>query len=295
MWNIREGKLIQTLGNHPEAVESVAFSPDSHYLLSTAYQAYLFDLLTREFVREYKGGFSFWDARFAPDSRTFVSGHPDGARFFDVTSGDELLMYDSYAQSNDPGAIFSVDYSPDGRYAILGDSSGYATLVDVSTGTATRVFGNAASRIFDVAYSPDGRTVATAFEDTTVRLWDVPSGIERHVFTGHTDSVISVRYSPDGRYLLSGSTDGTARIWDIEASTVKRVTLPSESPLKGADFSPDGRWFYVFSASEIRGWRTDYLEFIDFACEHLYYDFTEAERIRFNILDDEPTCPQFGD
>lgn len=74
-----------------------------------------------------------------------------------------------------PRPIWSVDYSPDGRFAVSGDADGTLTLWDVENASALRRFREHRSTIMAVAYSPDGAYVATASRDHTALLWDMPT------------------------------------------------------------------------------------------------------------------------
>ena len=110
--------------------------------------------------------------------------------------------------------VWSVAFSPDGRYALSGSNDKTLKLWDVSSGQAVRTF-QGHSHVYSVAFSPDGRYALSGSGDKTLKLWDVLSGQAVRTWKGHTSAVYSVAFSPDGRYALSGSSDQTFKLWDM--------------------------------------------------------------------------------
>ncbi len=144
-------------------------------------------------------------------------------------------------------AVFSVAYSPSGRYILTGSVDKTARLWDAVTGEEVRQFVGHTGSIWTVAYSPNGRTIITASRDASVRLWDSASGKELHQFTGHTDTVWGVAYSPDAHTIVTGSFDRTARLWDLGTKRELRKFVGHAAAVWGVAFSPDGR--YVLTGS----------------------------------------------
>jgi len=119
--------------------------------------------------------------------------------------------------------VFSVCFSPDGRYALSGSSDHTLKLWDVETGECLRTFKGHKDAVNSVFFSPDGKYALSGSYDKTLKLWHVETGECLKTFEGHKDSINSVCFSPDGRYVLSasgelyGAADYTLRLWDIKS------------------------------------------------------------------------------
>ncbi len=111
--------------------------------------------------------------------------------------------------------VFSVAYSPDGRYLASGIGDGAIKIWEVATVRELRTPTRHSEVVRSVAYSPDGRYLASGSQDKTIKIWEVATGNELRTLTGHSETVFSVAYSPDGRYLASGSGDNTIKIWEV--------------------------------------------------------------------------------
>jgi WD40 repeat protein len=143
--------------------------------------------------------------------------------------------------------VWSVAFSPDGRYALSGSWDNTLKLWEVSSGREIRTFQGHSSGVSSIAFSPDGRYALSGSKDNTLKLWEVSSGREIRTFTGHTDFVESVAFSPDGRYALSGSKDNTLKLWEVSSGREIRTFTGHTSGARSVAFSPDGR--YVLSGS----------------------------------------------
>ncbi len=147
--------------------------------------------------------------------------------------------------------IWSVDFSPDGKYLATDSDDQTARLWDVATGETIRVFSGHAGEVYGVNFSPDGKTLLTGSADKTARLWDVATGEIVQTFSGHEGGVDSVAFSPDGKIIVTaGSSDLTARIWDVaNGKTLHILTGHSELVIRAA-FSPDSKYVLTGSVDE---------------------------------------------
>ena len=69
--------------------------------------------------------------------------------------------------------VFSVAFSPDGRFALSGGGDNTLKLWDVGTGKELHSFAGHSDMVLSVAFSPDGRFALSGSEDKTLKLWDV--------------------------------------------------------------------------------------------------------------------------
>jgi len=144
--------------------------------------------------------------------------------------------------------VWSVAYSPDGRYVLSGSSDDTLKLWNVSSGAEIRTFQGHTDSVRSVAFSPDGSYALSGSNDGTLKLWEVSSGDEIRTFQGHTGWVQSVAFSPDGRYALSGSQDKTLKLWKVSSGDEIRTFQGHTGWVESVAFSPDGR--YALSGSQ---------------------------------------------
>ncbi|KIJ23644.1 hypothetical protein M422DRAFT_148463, partial [Sphaerobolus stellatus SS14] len=149
--------------------------------------------------------------------------------------------------------VYSVSFSPDGRYIASGSNDYTVHLWSVETGMSVgQPYKGHTDSVNSVSFSPDGRYIASGSYDRTVHLWSVETGMPvGQSYEGHTYSVKSVSFSPDGRYIASGSDDHTVRLWSVETGmSVGQPYKVHTAPVYSVSFSPDGR--YIASGSHDR-------------------------------------------
>jgi WD40 repeat protein len=140
--------------------------------------------------------------------------------------------------------VWSVRFSPDGKYIATASSDKTARLWDV-TGKLIQEFKGHQDEVLSVRFSPDGKYIATASSDKTARLWDL-TGKQIQEFKGHQDSVWSVSFSPDGKYIATASYDKTAGLWDLTGKLIQEFKGHQDS-VESVSFSLDGK--YIATAS----------------------------------------------
>jgi WD40 repeat protein/transcriptional regulator with XRE-family HTH domain len=150
--------------------------------------------------------------------------------------------------------VWSVDFSPDGKYLATGSKDNTIRLWSLTSGQTVRTFSTNTGEVGEVAFSPDGKYIISAGgapaenADNTARLWDVASGQLLRVFSGHTAIVNSVAFSPDGKYIVTaGGADQTARLWDLATGKTLHILTGHTMSVVDVAFSPDGK--YVVTAS----------------------------------------------
>jgi WD40 repeat protein len=151
--------------------------------------------------------------------------------------------------------VWSVDFSPDGKFVVSGSDDGslmlWDTTIDDNPGTLEneqivhRFIGHTDS-VRSVVVSPDGRRILSGSNDNSLILWNVAHdspafGQIIRRFEGHTDNVRAAAFSPDGQEILSGSDDRTMIQWQMFTGQRLWTYQGHSQGITSVVFSPDGR------------------------------------------------------
>jgi len=101
--------------------------------------------------------------------------------------------------------VYSVAYSPDGRYIVSGSSDNTIRIWDAKTGASVGdLLKGHTAWVRSVIYSSDGRGIISGSDDGTIRIWDseVSTGVGR-LRESHTYPVQSIDYSSGVQHTVS--------------------------------------------------------------------------------------------
>jgi WD40 repeat protein/transcriptional regulator with XRE-family HTH domain len=285
LWDAKTGIEIHTFRGHAQAIiaGSVAYAPNGRYLLSGSldYTAKIWDIERRQELHTLLGHTGYlWGVAFAPDSqRCVTAGHDRTIRLWDVTTGGEIRQFLGHTNQ-----VVGVNFSPDGALIVSGADDGTARIWNVATGTELCCFRDPDGPILGVAFSPDGENIVAACASGMVREWQVASAQMVQEYFGHTGHVWSVVYTPDSKYVVSGGIDRTARLWDRATGTEIRRFVGHRAAILSVTCSPDSRHILTGSIDgTARIWDIDYRTTMAYLRSRLLRDFTNHERVQYNI------------
>jgi WD40 repeat protein len=185
LWDSKSHNLIGgPLKGHSGTVNSVCFSPDSHWLVSGCgdKSVRVWDCQTGQAAGLPLLGHTEAVRSVCTDGRLIISGsHDETIRIWDLATGKQI---DSHINARD--YVFAVTLSNDGRIA-----AGVVNTVciwDVKTRCLLSSMEGHKSVVWTAAFSPDSSRIASGSADHTIRLWDTQTYMQIHKFTGHTDS-----------------------------------------------------------------------------------------------------------
>jgi eukaryotic-like serine/threonine-protein kinase len=252
------GKLLQTLRGHKDAVTCLAFSADGKRLATggsdTAVK--IWSLTDGRELAVYHGHTDHvTTVAFASDGKTLASADGRGSvRIWDATSepGTRILP------TAELGPVVSV-LSHDGKQLAMLRPQSFAVhlaVVESETGRllhSLRTF--SAFHGFDAAikvcFTPDGRSLASTDGKNLVQLWDLTTGGEQASLKGHSHRVTALAFSPDGQTLATADEGKSVKLWDV-ANGREQQTLHSEFSPLALVYSPDGGRLTVTGHAEAR-------------------------------------------
>jgi len=263
---LREGRLLQILGEHNDYVAAVAVTPDGRFAVSGSRDktVRLWNISTGKCLRIFKGHEgSITCVAITPDRHLAVSGSRDKTlRLWALATGECLKTFKGHEDY-----VRSVAITSDGRFAVSGSSDKTLRLwsltmdkhlqlfeglslpledayrsAELATDRSLRTFRGHKWDVEAVAVTLDGRFAVSGSHDNTLRLWNLATGRCLRIFKGHEDYVTAVAVTPDGRFAISGSRDKTLRLWRLTTGKCFRVFRGHEDYITTVAVTLDGRF-----------------------------------------------------
>jgi WD40 repeat protein len=90
-----------------------------------------------------------------------------------VQTGEALQLLEGHSDR-----ILSVEFNPDGHFAISADNARTIRLWNLDTSFTAYTYQGHTNRVTAAHFSPDGRRILTASHDSTVIIWKFPQPID---------------------------------------------------------------------------------------------------------------------
>ena len=277
------------LGIRTRGAQPMAFSPHGKIMVSGIKETIrIFDLISRQTVRDFKGHSVVFHLTISPDDKTIASigvdGNPESnslvisIRLWDTKGNLVGKVFEktfNVDEAEDAAKTLlvpsSVALSPDGKTIVVGGTNKTIEMWDLKGNRIRGPFKGHEDVVTSVSFSPDGKVIVSSGEDGTIRLWDLEGNSIGQPFKGHEGHVTSVAFSPDGNTIVSGGRDKRVLLWDVKGDLVAELGKHSYDVISVA-FSPDGKT--VVSGTEdgtIQVWRAHWQEWLRVACDRLRY------------------------
>ena len=147
----------------------------------------------------------------------FAVGYSDNhIRIFDLK--DHTLKQTISAHDN---SVFTIVYSPDGKYLLSGGRDAHIKVWDVPGNY--KLFNDIVAHMYTInhiTYRPDGKYFLTSSMDKSIKVWDADKFkllkvIDKSRHAGHGTSVNKLYWSKHKEQVASCSDDKTISIWKI--------------------------------------------------------------------------------
>ena len=225
IWDVKTEKLLSILPGHKDVVYTATFSPDSRLLAGGTGDGTIqvWDTGTGDRIYAFDGHTdAVWELDFTSNSTVLASASLDGTvqLWTLIAPGGKLR---SPAQPHT--AVYSVDFSPDGRTFATGREDKIIRVWNTNTTELVSTLSGHNDSVRSVEFSPvDSRTLASGSLDGTLRLWDMLLFRQRVSLAGHTGGVKALVYTGDNRIRACGTgLDSKLRLWDAGTSSALSI------------------------------------------------------------------------
>lgn len=260
LYNFASGQLVALLKGHTNVVLSLAFSPDSRFLVSGQGGSYnqiaiLWDLASKvsalggakATVLDAKHTLTghtdhIYAVAFTPDSQRVVTGSDDHTlRLWQVADGKRLATLTGHTDK-----VYSVAISPQDGTIASGSVDYTIRLWEGQTGRLIKTLANQDANVSSLSFSPDGRYLISGVggkgSNTHCHVWSIPDGQEIVTYRGHDNVVIATAVSPDGRWVATGGGDNQEiHLWSLREGQLKQRLRGVGASTWAVGFSADGR------------------------------------------------------
>ncbi len=168
---------------------------------------------------------------FSPDSKWLVSGSRDkSAKLWSLKASAPEFKGTLAKNSHYFGDIYSTAFSEDNQWLALGDGNHGLELISLRAGSSTLKrhpfqiggFSQESDPVsFDsMTFSPDSKRLAVGCGDS-INLWSIKANLTKYEYpegylNASPDGASSLAFSPDGRWLASGGW-GKFEIWSVDS------------------------------------------------------------------------------
>lgn len=251
-WNLKENRLLKTIGAHSNVVWSVTWTPDGERVISAGADGRI-RFWTRD-GQEAESSLPGSNASLSGDGRLLAASMSSPFKYFATQPG--LAVWDLKTRRpllETNLSVRRVALSPDGTWLAAGGEDRDVLLWNLRTGEKRTL--QAADSPWSIAFSPDGNHLAAAGFSLGARLWSLKTISDTSTaIHGHRFAVWGVAFSPDSRRIVTVGSDRTLRIRDLADIENPTVLDGHDDEVWDIAWSQDGK--SLLSASKDMSVRT---------------------------------------
>jgi len=153
------------------------------------------------------------------------------------------------------GAVFTVSFSPDGKYIASGGDNikiwkAFTSAndpADKPDGSLIRTLEGHSGGVSSLMVSLGGKYVVSRGNNRTIKIWNISDGSLIKERQCGLKMANSIAYSPDGKYMASGFCDDIIKIWNASDDSLIQTLEGHSNWINSVSFSRDGK--YIASGS----------------------------------------------
>lgn len=240
-------------------IRSIAFTPDSRFLISVSYGDFTIRLWNAEDSSEVDSV----KMNYRP---TGMDISPDGKMFVITDAYGHVTLWsldrDRIGSPEGIGVIGphpAVSFSPTGNLFVTASSDNKTSEVAIWSLAEKTIIRRITTPeiIRSLAFSPSGELLAAGSRTNKLTLWDLRNGKGRTYTIPKVDKnsdVSSLAFSPDGKYLATGHMDSSITVWDVEDRKEVHNFFAPNASTSAVRFSPDGGILATANQDTIHIW-----------------------------------------
>ncbi|BAZ05498.1 WD40 repeat domain-containing protein [Calothrix sp. NIES-3974] len=204
IWDLKQGKLLQSLPGHKDGVNAVVISRNGKTLVTA-------------------GGTA--ENRTDTKIQVWNIGNASQVNNSQKSSNRNRSIRKLHTLTGHTQGITGLAISPDGQTLFSASYDKSIKQWDLTTGKLIRNLVNHGHGIRAIALANDGRTLVGA-SNTKVRVWDAKTGNPIRTLTATPDSVEFIGFTPDSQTLIAGS-ETTIQVWNAQTyQPLQTITSP---------------------------------------------------------------------
>lgn len=185
IWQANDGKPIQAMIGGTFAVSGISFFPDGKELaIVNGQMIRVREIESRRIMSSFRSEQSMFCIAINPVGDLISAGDSSGkVLFWDSSTGFRTgapqypepiqIPLKSEKSNSTPVLVWTITFSPDGRWLAAGGGDGQIRIWDVETKKLLQTFSGSSKAVTSLSFHPRGEIIASGSLDGIVRLWNL--------------------------------------------------------------------------------------------------------------------------